>query len=72
MSFVEIPNRDGIAPPAVRHRVLPVAAAGRRLPLTDSIRAELDRPTLPGENTETRRRSAWLLGHDTQRKPIRK
>lgn len=72
MSFVEIANRDGITPPAVRHRVLRVAAAGRRLPLTDSIRAELDRPTQPGENTETRRRSAWLLGQDTHRRPIRK
>ena len=32
MSFVEIANRDGITPPAVRHRVLRVAAPG--LPAT--------------------------------------
>lgn len=72
MSFVEIAHRDGITPTSGSHRVLRVAAAGRRLPPTDRIRVELDRPARPGENTETRSRSAWLLGHDTHRRPIRK
>ena len=70
-SFIEVARRHGITPPAVRHRALRVAAAGRRAPVIDTIGADLDRPIRPGEDAETRRRCARLLGLDNHKRPLR-
>lgn len=68
----EVAARYGVTPRAIGQRIQRVAAAGRRLPLTPAIQADLYRPDRATDDPEVRRRCALLLGfnaaeHSTHR-----